>query len=157
VRRFETTALQDYLAESGRAWRGGPTGPAATATRLTTKRPRRPHAPGTHPLVVRVACEVLTPKPNVSVDYNLIRFTEQCLSNTLRMEQYAQAAERDGDSELAEFPPPTARAARAPSKASQPAARADAVTKDLAAAEVRSRDSRRHDVSSRRSAPRMAP
>jgi hypothetical protein len=35
--------------------------------------------------------------------YNLIWFTEQCLSNTLRMEQYADDAERDGDSELAEF------------------------------------------------------
>ena len=36
-------------------------------------------------------------------DYNLIWFTEACLSNALRMEQYAQDAERDGDSELAEF------------------------------------------------------
>ena len=36
-------------------------------------------------------------------DYNIIWFTEQCLSNTLRMEQYAADAERDGDTELAEF------------------------------------------------------
>jgi hypothetical protein len=36
-------------------------------------------------------------------DYNIIWFTEQCLSNALRMEDYAQDAERDGDSELAEF------------------------------------------------------
>jgi hypothetical protein len=36
-------------------------------------------------------------------DYNLIWFTEQCLSNVLRLEQYAQDAERDGDSELSEF------------------------------------------------------
>ncbi|WP_232666579.1 hypothetical protein [Pseudonocardia sp. TRM90224] len=36
-------------------------------------------------------------------DYNLIWFTEQCLSNALRMEQYAQDAERDGDDALAEF------------------------------------------------------
>ncbi|WP_214404939.1 hypothetical protein [Pseudonocardia lacus] len=36
-------------------------------------------------------------------DYNLIWFTEQCLSNALRMEQYAQDAERHGDNELAEF------------------------------------------------------
>lgn len=36
-------------------------------------------------------------------DYNLLWFTEQCLSNALRMEQYAQDAERDGDTELAEF------------------------------------------------------
>jgi hypothetical protein len=36
-------------------------------------------------------------------DYNLIWFTEQCLNNALRMEQYATDAERDGDSELAEF------------------------------------------------------
>ena len=36
-------------------------------------------------------------------DYNLIWFVEACLSNALRMENYAQDAERDGDSELAEF------------------------------------------------------
>ena len=36
-------------------------------------------------------------------DYNIIWFTEQCLSNTLRLENYAQDAERDGDSELADF------------------------------------------------------
>ena len=36
-------------------------------------------------------------------DYNLIWFTEQCLSNVLRLETYAQDAERDGDSELAQF------------------------------------------------------
>jgi hypothetical protein len=36
-------------------------------------------------------------------DYNLIWFTEQCLSNALRMEEYADDAEREGDSELAEF------------------------------------------------------
>lgn len=36
-------------------------------------------------------------------DYNLIWFTEQCMSNALRMETYAQDAERDGDQELAEF------------------------------------------------------
>lgn len=36
-------------------------------------------------------------------DYNLIWFAEQCMSNALRMETYAQDAERDGDDELAEF------------------------------------------------------
>ena len=36
-------------------------------------------------------------------DYNIIWFTEQCLSNVLRLETYRQDAERDGDSELAEF------------------------------------------------------
>ena len=36
-------------------------------------------------------------------DYNLIWFVEACLSNALRMEIYVQDAERDGDSELAEF------------------------------------------------------
>jgi hypothetical protein len=36
-------------------------------------------------------------------DYNLIWFTEQCLSNALRLETDAQDADRDGDSELAEF------------------------------------------------------
>jgi hypothetical protein len=36
-------------------------------------------------------------------DYNLIWFTEQCLSNALRMETYVQDADRDGDSELADL------------------------------------------------------
>jgi hypothetical protein len=36
-------------------------------------------------------------------DYNIIWFTEQCLSNALRLEQYAQDAERDGDDDLASF------------------------------------------------------
>jgi hypothetical protein len=36
-------------------------------------------------------------------DYNIIWFTEQCLSNVLRLEQYCQDAEREGDNELAEF------------------------------------------------------
>jgi hypothetical protein len=36
-------------------------------------------------------------------DYNLIWFTEQCLSNALRLQTYVQDAERDGDSELADF------------------------------------------------------
>jgi hypothetical protein len=36
-------------------------------------------------------------------DYNIIWFTEQCLSNVLRLEQYANDADRDGDSELADF------------------------------------------------------
>ena len=36
-------------------------------------------------------------------DYNLIWFVEQCLSNVLRLETYIQDAERDGDSELADF------------------------------------------------------
>jgi len=36
-------------------------------------------------------------------DYNLIWFTEQCLSNALRLETYIQDAERDGDSELADL------------------------------------------------------
>jgi hypothetical protein len=36
-------------------------------------------------------------------DYNIIWFTEQCLSNVLRLETYIQDAEREGDSDLAEF------------------------------------------------------
>jgi hypothetical protein len=36
-------------------------------------------------------------------DYNIIWFTEQCLSNVLRLESYAQDAERDGDNDLADF------------------------------------------------------
>ena len=36
-------------------------------------------------------------------DYDIIWFTEACLSNALRLETYIQDAERDGDSQLAEF------------------------------------------------------
>jgi hypothetical protein len=36
-------------------------------------------------------------------DYNIIWFTEACLSNVLRLETYIQDAEREGDNELAEF------------------------------------------------------
>ena len=35
--------------------------------------------------------------------YNIIWFTEQSLSNALRLETYIQDAERDGDQELAEL------------------------------------------------------
>jgi hypothetical protein len=36
-------------------------------------------------------------------NYNLVWFTEQSLSNALRLETYIQDAERDGDSELADL------------------------------------------------------
>lgn len=36
-------------------------------------------------------------------DYNIIWFTEACLSNALRMETYIKDADRAGDSELADF------------------------------------------------------
>jgi hypothetical protein len=36
-------------------------------------------------------------------DYNIIWFTEACLNNVLRLSTYIEDAERDGDSELAEF------------------------------------------------------
>ncbi|HXM56056.1 MAG TPA: hypothetical protein VOB72_11755 [Candidatus Dormibacteraeota bacterium] len=36
-------------------------------------------------------------------DYNILWFVEQCLSNTLRLEQYVHDAERSGDTELAGF------------------------------------------------------
>ena len=36
-------------------------------------------------------------------DYNLIWFTEACLSNALRLESYIEDADRDGDNDLAEF------------------------------------------------------
>ncbi len=39
-------------------------------------------------------------------DYNVIWFTEQCLSNVLRLETYIEDADREGDSELAELLPP---------------------------------------------------
>jgi hypothetical protein len=36
-------------------------------------------------------------------DYNVIWFTEQCLSNVVRLETYAEDADRSGDSNLADF------------------------------------------------------
>jgi len=36
-------------------------------------------------------------------DYNVIWFTEVCLSNVLRLETYIADVDRDGDSELADF------------------------------------------------------
>ena len=36
-------------------------------------------------------------------DYNIIWFVEQCLSNVLRLETYIADAERQDDSELADF------------------------------------------------------
>jgi hypothetical protein len=36
-------------------------------------------------------------------DYDIIWFTEACLSNALRLEIYIQDAEREGDTELATF------------------------------------------------------
>jgi hypothetical protein len=36
-------------------------------------------------------------------DYDIIWFTEQCLSNVLRLELYIKDAERANDSELADF------------------------------------------------------
>jgi hypothetical protein len=36
-------------------------------------------------------------------DYDIIWFTEACLSNALRLETFVQDAERQGDTELAEF------------------------------------------------------
>ncbi len=35
--------------------------------------------------------------------YNIIWYTEQCLSNVLRLEEYSRDAERDGDNDLADF------------------------------------------------------
>ncbi|CAN5401904.1 hypothetical protein BH24ACT9_BH24ACT9_11270 [soil metagenome] len=36
-------------------------------------------------------------------DYNLLWFTEACLSNAVRLETYIQDAERNDDTEVAEF------------------------------------------------------
>jgi hypothetical protein len=36
-------------------------------------------------------------------DYNIIWFAEACLSNVLRLEQYAKDAEQAGDDELVQF------------------------------------------------------
>ena len=36
-------------------------------------------------------------------DYNVIWFVEQCLSNVLRLETYIEDAQRESDSDLADF------------------------------------------------------
>jgi hypothetical protein len=36
-------------------------------------------------------------------DYNILWFTETCLSNAVRLETYIKDAEREGDKELTEF------------------------------------------------------
>ncbi len=36
-------------------------------------------------------------------DYNILWFTENCLDNVLRLDTYIQDADRNGDSELADF------------------------------------------------------
>ena len=36
-------------------------------------------------------------------DYNIIWFVEQCLSNVLRLETYINDAQRENDSDLADF------------------------------------------------------
>jgi hypothetical protein len=36
-------------------------------------------------------------------DYNILWFTQACLDNALRLEQYTEDAQRAGDAELAEF------------------------------------------------------
>ena len=36
-------------------------------------------------------------------DYNIVWFTEQSLSNALRLQTYIEDAEREGDTELADF------------------------------------------------------
>jgi hypothetical protein len=36
-------------------------------------------------------------------DYNLLWFTQACLDNALRLEQYIQDAERDGDDQVADL------------------------------------------------------
>lgn len=35
--------------------------------------------------------------------YNILWFAQACMTNALRLEEYISDAERDGDSELAEF------------------------------------------------------
>jgi hypothetical protein len=52
------------------------------------------------PMAVQEAGEVTGTKDK---DYNVIWFTEQCLSNVLRLETYIEDADREGDSDLADF------------------------------------------------------
>jgi hypothetical protein len=65
-----------------------------------TARPITPEERRTDGAGSQESCQVTGTKDK---DYNLIWFTEQCLSNALRLETYIQDAEREGDSELADF------------------------------------------------------
>ena len=56
-------------------------------------------------------------------DYNIIWFTEACLSNALRLETYIQDADREGDNELAEFFRKAQHDSRKGAEAGQEAAR----------------------------------
>jgi hypothetical protein len=44
-----------------------------------------------------------TKDKDYNLNYNLIWFTEQCLDNALRMENYIQDAQRDGDKEVVDL------------------------------------------------------
>ncbi|WP_432420318.1 hypothetical protein [Nocardia neocaledoniensis] len=51
----------------------------------------------------RLRGELSTALAGKDRDHDLLRFVETCLSNALRMEQFAADADRAGDSEVAEF------------------------------------------------------
>ena len=51
-------------------------------------------------MAVREAGEITGTKDK---DYDVIWFVEQCLSNVVRLDTYVKDAERDGDSDLADF------------------------------------------------------
>jgi hypothetical protein len=52
---------------------------------------------------IRIDTETGAVTGTADKDYNIIWFTEACLSNALRLEIYIQDAVRAGDEELAEF------------------------------------------------------
>jgi hypothetical protein len=82
-----------WLADSGR--RGIPVQTAAPPTAPTTETEREAAVTSTD--------ETGQVTGTKDKNYNLIWFTEACLSNALRLETYIQDAERDDDTELAEF------------------------------------------------------
>src|SRR3954467_2357032 len=61
------------------------------------------HQSPTHRSIARSGGEAGQVTGTPDKDYNIIWFTEQCLSNVLRLEQYVQDAERAGDNDLADF------------------------------------------------------
>jgi hypothetical protein len=63
-----------------------------------------PHRNGQHlPKEHSMATEAGEVTGTKDKDYNLVWFVEQSLSNALRLQTYIEDAERDGDSDLAEF------------------------------------------------------
>jgi hypothetical protein len=76
---------------------------SALAHSARVRRPSPGTSPGSKLRRVEMASETGQVTGTRDKDYNIIWFTEACLSNVLRLETYIEDAEREDDSELADF------------------------------------------------------